>query len=304
MPWLPLPLSYAVAIYPFQPSASPSELPLQIGDQLYVIEQGGVDGAWCRGYLVAPPTLLSALTSGGRTAADTVCFSGIFPKCCIEIREQLGPDVDVLVQPGQTRPSAPVPMLKIGDETPTSANEPLVDEITSCLREWYVLHLPELVLRREYHSLHQMSEIATRLDYARRELLNDVLTSQERFQVRQDAVWDLVRGNKMLNGEVIVRDPAQRGRLLASQDSVIELAKLQSTMSVLDAAPTEKPKVTSLHHCLLEVKSVAGSDLDMKTLSLGLYQKDIAGNLSPFSETYSSVASGKMKTLFSGRERS
>lgn len=299
MPWQPLPLSYAVAIYPFQPSASPSELPLQIGDQLYVIEQGGKDGTWCRGYLVAPPTLLSALSPGGRTAADARVFSGIFPKCCIEIREQLGPPVTSPAEPGVPKPAAPVPMLKIGDETPTSITEPLVDEITSCLREWYILHLPELVLRRQYHLLDQMSEITTRLDYARRELLNDVLTTQERVQVRQEAVWNLVRGNKMLSGEVIVRDPSHKGRLMTSQDSPIELAKLQSIMSVLDAPPSEKSKATSLHHCLVEVKSVSGSDLDKTTLSLALFQRDSKGNIAPFSETYSSIASAKMKTLLS-----
>ncbi|KEF55056.1 uncharacterized protein A1O9_08709 [Exophiala aquamarina CBS 119918] len=299
MPWQPLPLSYAVAIYPFQPSSSPAELPLQIGDQLYVIEQGGKDGSWCRGYLVAPPTLLSSLNSAGRTASEARVFSGIFPKCCIEIREQLGSAPPFLRQPDQPKPPAPVPMLKIGDESPTSSAEPLVDEISSCLREWYILHLPDLVLRREYHTLDQMSQITTRLDYARRELLNDVLTTQERLGVREQAVWDLVRGNRMLSGEVIVRDPRQLGRLLTSQDSAIEMAKLQSIMSVLDGTPAEKSKATSLHHCLLEVTSVTGSDLDQATLSLALYQKDVDGNLNSFSETFSSVGSAKMKTLFS-----
>lgn len=299
MPWQPLPLSYAVAIYPFQPSSSPAELPLQIGDQLYVIEQGGKDASWCRGYLVAPPTLLSALSSAGRTASEARVFSGIFPKCCVEIREQLGSTPPFLTEPGQPKPPAPVPMLKIGDESPTSSAEPLVDEISSCLREWYILHLPELVLRREYHTLDQMSQITTRLDYARRELLNDVLTTQERLGVREQAVWDLVRGNKMLSGEVIVRDPAQLGKLLTAQDSAIEIAKLQSVMSLLDGTPLEKSKATALHHCLLEVTSVTGSDLDEATLSLALYHKDIDGNLDSFSETFSSVGSAKMKTLFS-----
>lgn len=299
MPWQPLPLSYAVAIYPFQPSASSAELPLQIGDQLYVIEQGGKDGAWCRGYLVAPPTLLSALTPGGRTAADARVFSGIFPKCCIEIREQLGPDEQPVAEKGQSKPQAPLPMLKVGDESPTSSSEPLVDEISSCLREWYILHLPDLVLRREYHLLNQMSDVTTRLDYARRELLNDVLTTQERLQVRSQAVWDLVRGNRMLSGVVIVRDANQHGRLLTSDDSAIELTKSQAIMSVLNAPPSENPKAISLHHCLLDVKSVVGSDQDAATLSLALYREDSAGAATPLSETYSSVASARMKTLFS-----
>ncbi|EXJ81548.1 hypothetical protein A1O1_07612 [Capronia coronata CBS 617.96] len=300
MPWRPLPLSYAVAIYPFQPSAaSPAELPLQIGDQLYVIEQGGRDGAWCRGYLVAPPTLLSALSPDTRTPADARVFSGIFPRCCIEVREQLGQDVTLLAQPGQSKPSAPVPMLKIGDESPNSSAEPLVDEIASCLREWYILHLPDLVLRRDYRVLDEMSEISKRLDYARRELLNDVLTKQERMRVRDKAVWDLVHGNKMLSGEVIVRDTTKQGRLLTSEDLAIDMAKLQAIMSVLDAPPSEKSKATSLHHCLVEVKSVIGVDLQTTTLSLTAYEKTAEGNLTPFSETYSSMASANMKTLLS-----
>lgn len=300
MLWRPLPLSYAVAIYPFQPlAASPAELPLQIGDQLYVIEQGGKDGSWCRGYLVAPPTLLSALSPGARTPADARVFSGIFPMCCIEIREQLGPDVAIQAQKGQPKPPAPVPMLKIGDESPTSTTEPLVDEIASCLREWYILHLPELVLRRDYRTLDRMLELTTRLDYARRELLNDVLTKQERTLVRDKAVWDLVRGNKMLSGEVIVRDASDQGRLLTSEDSAIEMSKLQSVMSVLDAPPAEKSKAIALHHCLLEVKSVLGSNLHTTTLNLALYAQSAGGSLVPFSETYSSVASEKSKTLLS-----
>ena len=61
--WRPLPrIAFAICIYPFQPS-SPADLPLEIGDELYIIEQGGTDGQWFRGYLVAPPSLLAGLTS-------------------------------------------------------------------------------------------------------------------------------------------------------------------------------------------------------------------------------------------------
>lgn len=299
MPWQPLPLSYAIAIYPFQPSSSAAELPLQIGDQLYVIEEGGKDGAWCRGYLVAPPSLLSALSPGGRTAADARVFSGIFPKCCIEIREELGDESSArpVASPGGVKPPAPVPMLKIGDESPSSSSEPLVDEISSCLREWYISHLPDLVLRRKYDVLDKMSAITTRLDYARRELLNDVLTTKERKAVQSEAVWDLVRGNKMLGAETIVRDPKQQGRLLTGEDSAIDMAKLQSVMSVLDEPPTEKSQATHLNHCLLEVKHVEGSELDAASLIFALYQKDQTGSLKQFSETCTSIASAKLRTL-------
>ncbi|QSS66067.1 SH3 and Ded_cyto domain-containing protein [Histoplasma capsulatum] len=210
MPWRPLPrIAFAVAIYPFQPS-SPADLPLELGDELYIIEQGGANGSWYRGYLVAPPSLLAGLTSvKGRTLEARV-FSGIFPKNCVEVREVLG-DVDgsrdgrlstqltprkyagsrtstaspdsfsltdgrtlatsvgelkasrkisqiTIIKleekggsrrsvspslpltpislgprdPSAVKPPAPVPMLKIGDETPTSAAEPLRKSARPC----------------------------------------------------------------------------------------------------------------------------------------------------------------------------
>ena len=90
MPWRPLPrIAFAVATYPFQPS-SPSDLPLELGDELYIIEQGGKDGSWYRGYLVAPPCLLAGLTSVKGQTLEARVFSGIFPKCCVEVREELG----------------------------------------------------------------------------------------------------------------------------------------------------------------------------------------------------------------------
>ena len=89
MPWRPLPrIAFAVAIYPFQPS-TPADLPLELGDELYIIERGGVDGEWCRGYLVAPPSLLAGLTSTKGQTLEARVFSGIFPRNCVEIREVL-----------------------------------------------------------------------------------------------------------------------------------------------------------------------------------------------------------------------
>ncbi|KPI43666.1 Dedicator of cytokinesis protein 1 [Cyphellophora attinorum] len=300
MPWRPLPLSYAVAVYPFQSPASPIELPLQIGDQLYVIEEGGINGEWCRGYLLAPLSLVAALTTEARSASDSRVYSGIFPRCCIEFRETLAGVVshengDAI---NGERPPAPVPMLKIGDESPTSTAEPLVDEISSCLREWCNLHLPDLILQQQYELLDEVAAITGRLDYARRQLLHDVLTIQERRAVREMAVWDLVRGNKMLNGEVIVRDAEQQGRLLTADDSAIELSKLQSVMGALNDPPIDKVEVTSLHHALVEAKSIGGTELDSVMLNFGVYELTEGGALQPFSEMYSAPASSKLKTLF------
>jgi dedicator of cytokinesis protein 3 len=397
MPWRPLPrIAFAVAIYPFNPS-SPADLPLELGDELYIIEQGGSNGEWCRGYLVAPPSLLAGLTSTKGQTLEARVFSGIFPRNCVEIREVLGDNdgyrallngdrrsIDRLtlsglegdlmsrnslaisvgdfqaagevsdvvfarkgrpsqivinktddpdmasprsVQTWRTRsiphtpvsfaprdpdapkPAAPVPMLKIGDETPTSLTEPLVDEIASCLREWHSTNLHELLLARRYDVLEDMSNIVQELDFARRQLLHNVLTGKEKEKLRDETVWKLVKANKMLSGDVIVRDPEQRGRLLTGEDSAIQLAKLQSEMSMLESHPTATSDATALHHLLLEINAVSGNAPGQVTIAIQLFSRSDAGTLSPLSETFSldipspdkfvnMSQSSKLKTLF------
>jgi dedicator of cytokinesis protein 3 len=407
MPWRPLPrIAFAVATFPFQPS-SPADLPLELGDELYIIERGGKDGSWYRGYLVAPPSLLAGLTCRKGQTLEARVFSGIFPGSCVEVREELGEvdisqklfngienDVDTpgddpvdlpyasqeqmdgqskaspkrpnltthdslkglglvtnqrhsqsrdVTPPGDNRlsykssplmhpkshkstgpvplgaldsqeprpskPAAPVPMLKIGDETPTSVSEPLVDEIASCLREWHSTNLHELLLNRQYGTLEKMSAIVSQLDLTRRQLLHDVLTGQERVALREKAVWDLVKGNKMLSGEVIVRDPAKRGRLLKRDDSAIEITKLQSLMSLLDPGTVVQPESLALHHLLLEIKGITGANIGPMTVTASLCLKGEDGNFAPLSETFALDVSAaedfaklawtsKLKTLF------
>ncbi|KAJ5503509.1 hypothetical protein N7463_006383 [Penicillium fimorum] len=393
MPWRPLPrIAFAVAIYPFNPS-SPADLPLELGDELYIIEQGGKDGEWCRGYLVAPPSLLAGLTSTKGQTLEARVFSGIFPRNCVEIREVLGDgegykallnadrkSIDRLTlsgldgdfvsrnslaysisdiqaagevsdvvfakkgkpsqiiihktdgsdqasprwrtgsiphtpvsfaprDPDGPKPAAPVPMLKIGDETPTCLTEPLVDEIASCLREWHSTNLHELLLARRYDVLEEMSTIVQELDFARRQLLHNVLTGKEKEALRDETVWKLVKANKMLSGDVIVRDPEQRGCLLTGEDSAIQLAKLQSEMSMLDSSPTQTSDATALHHLLLEINAVSGNAPGQVTIGIQLFSRSDAGALSPLSETFSldipspdkfinMSQSSKLKTLF------
>ncbi|KAJ5740565.1 hypothetical protein N7493_000437 [Penicillium malachiteum] len=398
MPWRPLPrIAFAVAIYPFNPS-SPADLPLELGDELYIIEQGGSDGEWCRGYLVAPPSLLAGLTSTKGQTLEARVFSGIFPRNCVEIREVLGdgegykhlmngngdrksfdrltlsgldfegqprnslayslgeyqtgevsdvvlarkgkpsqimipksddsdlasprsvqtyrggsiPHTPVSLaprDPDAPKPAAPVPMLKIGDETPTSLTEPLVDEIASCLREWHSTNLHELLLARNYEVLEQMSTIVQELDFARRQLLHNVLTSKEKEALRDETVWKLVRANKMLSGDIIVRDPDQRGRLLTGEDSAIQLAKLQSEMSMLDSRPVSSSDTTALHHLLLEISAVSGNIPGPVSFGIQLFSRSDAGVFNPLSETFSLdipspekfvslTQSNKLKTLF------
>jgi hypothetical protein len=391
--WRPLPrIAFAICVYPFQPS-SPADLPLEIGDELYIIEQGGQDGSWFRGYLVAPPSLLAGLTSVKGQTLEARVFSGIFPRCCVEVREVLGegkssghgrlsdgpekladargshgdhgtngvitpsestsassqpakgtsalsrrtsrPDHVSALSPSAARPlsrrrstkkrsgshgsewttrsehlqqlalplspisvsshdptaprpPAPVPMLKIGDESPTSAQEPLVDEIASCLREWHATKLHELLLARKYSKLDKMSALVSRLDTARRQLLHKVLTAKELEKVREMTVWDLVAGNKMLCGDVIVRSPSQRGRILTGDDSAIEITKLQSMMSLLDQRPAPHIDEHNLHHLFVNLKHVTGDVTQgAAQVSMHLCLKEPGAAPKPLSEVYS-----------------
>ncbi|KAL8669618.1 MAG: hypothetical protein Q9168_005803 [Polycauliona sp. 1 TL-2023] len=403
----------AVAIYPFAAS-SPADLPLELGDELYLIEQGGSTGDWYRGYLIAPPSLLSGLTGLRGQTLEKRVFSGIFPRNCVEVLDEdttldgtlLPADLEypsaaskvangdtlearaslqhtksvrkhghrtsslrirhsvaptdgaqdsgigsllslstsrqdsssggaqdlsrklshrsvrsfrsqdsvaprsITTEQTQDRPPAPVPMLKIGDETPTSLSEPLVDEIASCLREWHSKDLHELLLSRRYASLEQLSQVIQRIDSTRRQLLYGVLTSKERERKREETVWDLVRGNKLLGGDIIVRDPKQAGRLLTSNDSAVELSELQSTMSLLDQPILNQPETTILHHLLIEVKDLALTGLSMPILSVYLCSRNTKSSLPALTESCaievsssddlrSQSAQVKNKTLFS-----
>ncbi|TVY53125.1 Dedicator of cytokinesis protein 1 [Lachnellula cervina] len=386
MPWSPLPrIAFAVATYPFAAS-SPADLPLELGDELYIIEQGGRNGDWFRGYLVAPPSLLAGLTSTKGQTLEARVFSGIFPRSCVEVREVLGEDemeddddeeeglpltnghmvrnrigsgstgvdsdnspmgsprssksskkarfstekrtdrkgsvrkkkqqadgnlaVAQIREPDAPKPPAPVPMLKIGDETPTSASEPLVDEIASCLREWHSTNLHELLLSRQYPQLERMSSLVQTLDLSRRQFLHNVLTTHEMQSLRERTVWDLVRGNKLFNGEVIVRDPAERGRVLTGEDSAVEITKLQSMMSLLDERPQAPVNERlTLHHLLIDVKAFVGASSEPTTLVFFLASKTTGETATALSESYivevpptgamtSLAKAGDMRTLF------
>ncbi|KAF4126329.1 dedicator of cytokinesis protein 3 [Geosmithia morbida] len=359
MPWQPLPrIAFAVATYPFAP-ASPDDLPLEIGDELYVIEETP-DGNWLRGYLVAPPSLLAGLTSVKGQTLEARVFSGIFPRSCVEVREMLGePDeaddennvydtndennhyakadngdaengmqpqlspaknglvngagrkstatarrsrkplqeitneipvklsVPVQRDPNAPRPPAPVPMLKVGDETPTSAEEPLIDEIGSCMREWHSTNLHELLLSGQYERLDQLSELISGLNFSRHQFLYNVLTAHEYEKLREKTVWDLVTVNKLCGGDVIVRDPTAHGRVLTGDDSPVEVTKLQSVMSLLDEPPQPVAEPSTLHHILLDVKAFAGSTNEETSLVFSLVSKTSCSKVVNISEPFS-----------------
>lgn len=347
MPWRPVQIGFAIAVYPFN-ATEPDDLPLQIGDHLYIIEQGGQTNEWYRGYLVAPPSLLAGLTSDRGQQLEHRVFSGIFPSNCVEVREYLGDEENgkrtnesndgsvpgdeedeedgtpsrrksqtdrarrvsrrlsrkkstrslrktrsmqlheepMPRDPNAPRPLAPVPLLRVGDETGSSAAEPLVDEIASCLREWHDARLHEMLLSRGYGQLARVEELVRKVDNSRSQLMHDVLTEVELEELREDTVWDLVAGNKMLNDEVIVRSPTEKGRLLTSEDSVIEMTKLQANMSILDRPPKPTADKHTLHHVLVDVRNLVCDSDQPATLHMTLYSKAYGDQPLPVSESY------------------
>lgn len=196
------------------------------------------------------------------------------------------PTSDSPRDPHMKRPQAPVPMLKIGDETPTSSAEPLVDEIASCLREWHSKNLHEMLLARRYIVLEKVSDLVNRLDLARRQLLHDVLTAQELHSLREEIVWNLVDGNKLLSNEVIVRCPEQHGRLLTGDDSAIQMSKLQSTMSLLERPPIFQHDPINHYHLLVDVKAFVNTGMISPTLTMYLAIRSSGGQPKVLTESF------------------
>ncbi|GIZ40390.1 hypothetical protein CKM354_000372800 [Cercospora kikuchii] len=342
MPWKPLPsVAFAIATAPFTASEK-YDLPLQIGDHIYVIEQGGSRNEWYRGYLVAPPSLLAGLTSDRGQQLEHRVFSGIFPANCVEVREYLGEgklpdgneedeatdniedprqrrksqalaarrksqrlskkqstrslrkerksiflsDEPLPRAPGAPKPLAPVPLLRVGDESSLSATEPLIDEIASCLREWHDARLHDLLLARGYTQLAKVEQLVKRVDTARSQLMHDVLTQKELVVLREDTVWDLVAGNKMLSEEVIVRSPTENGRILTADDSVIEMTKLQANMSILDRPPKPVTDKHMLHHLLVDARNLVADAEHPGTLHVSLFTKEHGEKPQPLSENF------------------
>lgn len=198
----------------------------------------------------------------------------------------LPPDEPMPRDPNAPKPLAPVPLLRVGDESGLSASEPLVDEVASCLREWHDARLHEMLLARGYSQLAKVEELVQRVDVARNQLMHDVLTQKELVVLREDTVWDLVAGNKMLSDEVIVRSPTEKGRILTADDSVIEMTKLQANMSILDRPPKPASDKHMLHHLLVDARNLVSEADQPGTLHVGLFTKEHGERPVPISENF------------------
>ncbi|CAJ0760903.1 12321_t:CDS:1, partial [Entrophospora sp. SA101] len=181
-------------------------------------------GAWYRGYVV----------SKSCQTGEPQVFVGIFPKNHVYIKEYLD---DVKLQVNEStksfndaasldsttrnenekpasindnddndRPPPPLPSLECGDDTISGKNEPLIDEISSAVREWCSL-LPTYLEERRYSMFRTVKDQINDLLQGRRQLLAQTLSQDELSKLRKELINKLVSGNIIQDLDIIVRHP-------------------------------------------------------------------------------------------------
>lgn len=132
-----------------------------------------------------------------------------------------------------------------------------------------------------------MSNLVNHLDAVRRQLLHKILTKHELVALRESAVWDLINGNRAFNGDVVVRSAALKGRVLTSDDSAVEMSRLQAIMTSLHESPLQTIEARPLYHLLLELEQLKLDRDTPTTIHIALYNKPQHSPPRLLSEVYS-----------------
>ncbi|KAJ3508883.1 hypothetical protein NLJ89_g5517 [Agrocybe chaxingu] len=119
------------------------------------------------------------------------------------------------------KPLPPRPSLKSGDDTASGAQQPIIDEIASALREWHTLMFQYLA-RRDYSLFMIVREHIEALHLGRRQLLAQTLSAEETVNMRRDCVTRLVSGNLVQGLDVIVRHPTWGGLVTVDVEGEID----------------------------------------------------------------------------------
>ncbi|KAK7203779.1 hypothetical protein BZA70DRAFT_268708 [Myxozyma melibiosi] len=263
----------AVAKSAFSPAGidALSSLSLRLGDTVYIFEQSSPsDPAFYRGYL------LSSTTPSAKLSNRIRIFLGSFPASCVTITGPANCPLDQALILG----SQPSQSLQLHFEDPSSASAdpsalssqslPVIAEIESALHEW----CPELTHAlfsspsRNYPKLNSIASLISDLCETRKCLLLDIYSAAERDSSIKSAVWLLVRGNKLLSGDVIVRAELD-GRIRVGDYNLISLFRDQEIMALSThgiaafhtsrAASLEVSGKMELLHLLANFKLVIGS---------------------------------------------
>ena len=169
----------------------------------------------------------------------------------------------------------PIPALRLGTETPTMPSEPLVDDITSVIKEWYNTYIYFHFLNGNYSLVKSIHEIIKDLYDIRRKLVYGLLTFNERVIARKKAVWQIARVTKMLRHGVVVREPTT-GEIISGKDGPVRLAQEQMLLALAPNYPDHAvvgdivKEATLPKHILVDFKSCIGQAYG-NGLSVDLY---------------------------------
>ncbi|KDQ21902.1 hypothetical protein BOTBODRAFT_169082 [Botryobasidium botryosum FD-172 SS1] len=181
-----------------------------------------------------------------------------------------GPDDLISPQIDSMRPPLPRPSLKSGDDTQSGAEEPLVDEIASALREWHAL-LFTLLARRNYPLFNSVRDHIEALHLGRRQLLSHTLSREETDRLRRDCIARLVRGNVSQGLDIIARHPTSGGLVTIESDggevdlrswmSAVRMYSLQVQLAYIDGA---LPPAGGVHFATHAPRLSATFSLDLR----------------------------------------
>nr|XP_024106682.2 dedicator of cytokinesis protein 5 isoform X3 [Pongo abelii] len=180
---------YGVAIYNYNASQD-VELSLQIGDTVHILEM--YEG-WYRGYTL-----------------QNKSKKGIFPETYIHLKEATVEDL------GQ-------------HETVIPGELPLVQELTSTLREWAVIWR-KLYVNNKLTLFHQLQQMTYSLIEWRSQILSGTLPKDELAELKKKVTAKIDHGNRMLGLDLVVRD--DNGNILdPDETSTIALFKAHEVAS-------------------------------------------------------------------------
>lgn len=188
--WIPTKRQkYGVAIYNYNASQD-VELSLQIGDTVHILEM--YEG-WYRGYTL-----------------QNKSKKGIFPETYIHLKEATVEDL------GQ-------------HETVIPGELPLVQELTSTLREWAVIWR-KLYVNNKLTLFRQLQQMTYSLIEWRSQILSGTLPKDELAELKKKVTAKIDHGNRMLGLDLVVRD--DNGNILdPDETSTVALFKAHEMAS-------------------------------------------------------------------------
>ncbi|NXI72088.1 DOCK2 protein, partial [Anseranas semipalmata] len=166
-PWLPTKEEkYGVAVWNF-PSTNEHHLPLQVGETVHILQAS--EAGWHRGH----------------RQAGTPC-GGIFPASLIHLKGA------VVERRG-------------AEESVVPAEMPMVQEITTTLREWATIW-KQLYVAGQAERYRQVKQMMYELMERRSQLLSGTLPKDELLQLKKEVTSKIDYGNKILALDLVVRD--------------------------------------------------------------------------------------------------